>query len=503
MLVHTVCGALRRPRLAAPVGAAAAAACAASPAPGAAARRLFQSSAAAAEEGATASAPAPSAPADGVPDGTFRTTLAQAIGEDAYAALQSLMADKSLLSDVDALTKRMDELTVELFGEGFEEQERAKMDADALKIVDAFDAHLESSLPAIVGTDGTDGVGARDRDNEMALARELNLLDQGESSTERVVNALWNCGLDVGDDGNVVLDDDAADRWGAEGKIPVPADDHASIHRTLDPDAGEDDGMGAGFVRFHERDGGEMAQIIGQYYDRWAKKDPATARRVQHEGQRLTCEDLDHSYLAKSPAMDMFNATMEDPEHAGVEEFEGGKTKGHFFEPKQSLTPGDEYAERGEDVHFSLHSRRGVRKLLELEQWYAKFDRWMHREVQKVEQQNDFDALLLEEPEYIGDARVRYSYAEYLGVRGSELEVHPAQRKVALRVSVPALGLNEAEEECLAALCGPRYCADSRDLTLVSRKHPTMLQNRVHVRLVLGRALHEARTAAASGVARD
>ena len=58
-------------------------------------------------------------------------------------------------------------------------------------------------------------------DNEMALARELNLLDQGESSTERVVNALWNCG--------VVVEDD----------VPVVADDHASIHRTLDPDAGE------------------------------------------------------------------------------------------------------------------------------------------------------------------------------------------------------------------------------------------------------------------------
>eukprot|EP00941_MAST-03F_sp_MAST-3F-sp1_P004231 g4231.t1 len=436
-------------------------------------------------------------------------SLADAIGASAYEALLGLMSDKKMLTDHEALCKRMDELTVELFGESFEANERAKMDADTLKIVDAFDEQLQKVLPEVVGTDGSDGVNAEMVENELALARELVALDDGGSSPERVVNGLWNCGLDIDDNGEVIVDERAPEKYQTVGRLNIKkgssirkdAND-AGISRYNDvdedhPDAPGDDGMGAGFKEFFEKDGGKMKNIIERYYERWAQKHPEAAHNAQTMGTRLSCTDLDDEFLSKSPALDMFASNYEDEDTSGVEEFEGGKTKGVFFEPKQAWGPpgSDRYGMdgEGEDVLFTVHSNRGVRKLLELEQWYQRFDKWMHYQVSKVKVQNDFQALLMDEPEYIGNARLQYEFQEYHGARQSELEVHPNQRKVSLKVHVPALGLSEKQTQFLAKLCGPRYNTDSKDLTLVSRKHKTMLQNRVHTRIVLGKVIQEAK----------
>lgn len=132
-----------------------------------------------------------------------------------------------------------------------------------------------------------------------------------------------------------------------------------------------------------------------------------------------------------------------------------------------------------------------------LEARIAKMTRIVARELARQGREKapeDLDALLREPPEFLHNARLKYTYHSYEQAQLNILDEHPGNHKVTLQVHVPHLDLDVAQTEYLAAIAGNRYCKASRNLKLVCRKYLNRLLNKVHVRVLLDRLLTEVRT---------
>jgi len=144
-----------------------------------------------------------------------------------------------------------------------------------------------------------------------------------------------------------------------------------------------------------------------------------------------------------------------------------------------------------DDLFLHTTTRRQLHRVFELYDDVTK-----HAiEIEKKRPADDILALRAQPPEFLGDARLRYTYRDDLHVLSHELETHPGQRTVKLRVNLNHLPLDEKEKTLMKDLTGPRYNAASGDLTLTSRKFQHRLQNRIHVRLLLDRVMQEAKKA--------
>jgi len=147
-----------------------------------------------------------------------------------------------------------------------------------------------------------------------------------------------------------------------------------------------------------------------------------------------------------------------------------------------------------EDLYLHTTSRRQLRRVFEL---YEDVNA-QAREIEAKRPADDILALRAQPPEFVGDARLRYAYRDYLYVQSHELETHPGQRTVHLKVNLHHLPLDETEKQVVKELTGPRYNAASGDVTFTSRKFAHRLHNRIHVRLLLDRVIQEAKRSAQS-----
>merc|ERR1719174_949642 len=133
-----------------------------------------------------------------------------------------------------------------------------------------------------------------------------------------------------------------------------------------------------------------------------------------------------------------------------------------------------------------------------LEARIAKMTRVVTRELSRqgmAKAPEDLHALIREPPEFLHNARLKYTYHRYDQAQLTILDEHPGNHKVTLKVHVPHLDLDADQTAYLSVLAGNRYSKASRNLRLVCRKYLNRLLNKVHVRLLLDRLLAEARNA--------
>lgn len=145
-----------------------------------------------------------------------------------------------------------------------------------------------------------------------------------------------------------------------------------------------------------------------------------------------------------------------------------------------------------EDLTIQVMSRSQLRRVFEI------YDEMYERqvEIEKKRPVDDLLALKAQPPEFVGDARLRYSYKDYTFSKSHELEKHPGEDFAQLKVNLQHLPLNDDEKDALKSVVGRRYNAASGDVTITSQKFPSRLHNRIHVRLVLDRAMQAARNIA-------
>eukprot|EP00939_MAST-03C_sp_MAST-3C-sp1_P001033 g1033.t1 len=173
----------------------------------------------------------------------------------------------------------------------------------------------------------------------------------------------------------------------------------------------------------------------------------------------------------------------------GVDEDGNAKTAADLKGPEPLRLP---HSMAVPDLTIQVMSRRQLRRIFEI---YDEV-REQQLEVEKKRPVDDLLALRAQPPEFVGDARIRYSFKDYVFAKSHSLEKHPGEDYVQLMVNLNDLPMNDEEKEALKDVVGLRFNRASGDITISSQKFPMRLHNRIHVRLVLDRAMQAAKSIA-------
>jgi hypothetical protein len=170
---------------------------------------------------------------------------------------------------------------------------------------------------------------------------------------------------------------------------------------------------------------------------------------------------------------------VEDAEH----ETENDPDADHI--QKHPLDIGDAWI----SVTPETFSRRTLRRIFQLYDDVVE----QSREIQEKTPADDLLALNAQPTEFVGDAPLRYSYNHYMYVKSHDLEQHPGEETVKLKVNLKRMALSSSESSVMKHIMGRRFDPASGDITITSRKFSERLHNRIHTRLILDRAVQEAK----------
>ncbi len=170
---------------------------------------------------------------------------------------------------------------------------------------------------------------------------------------------------------------------------------------------------------------------------------------------------------------------VEDAEHEAEHDPDADHAKKH------QLDIGDAWI----SVTPETFSRRTLRRIFQLYDDVVE----QSREIQEKKPVDDLLALNAQPTEFVGDAPLRYSYNHYMYVKSHDLEKHPGEETVKLKVNLNKMCLSSEERSVMKDIMGRRFDPASGDITITSRKFSERLHNRIHTRLILDRAVQEAK----------
>ena len=170
---------------------------------------------------------------------------------------------------------------------------------------------------------------------------------------------------------------------------------------------------------------------------------------------------------------------VEDAEHEAENDPDADHAKKH------PLDIGDAWI----SVTPETFSRRTLRRIFQLYDDVVE----QSREIQEKKPVDDLLALNAQPTEFVGDAPLRYSYNHYMYVKSHDLEKHPGEETVKLKVNLNKMCLSSEERSVMKDIMGRRFDPASGDITITSRKFSERLHNRIHTRLILDRAVQEAK----------
>ena len=168
---------------------------------------------------------------------------------------------------------------------------------------------------------------------------------------------------------------------------------------------------------------------------------------------------------------------VEDAEHESEDDPDADHAKKH------PLDIGDAWI----SVTPETFSRRTLRRIFQLYDDVVE----QSSEIQRKQPADDLLALNAQPTEFVGDAPLRYSYNHYMYVKSHDLEKHPGEETVKLKVNLNKMSLSTEERDLMKDIMGRRFDPASGDITITSRKFSDRLHNRIHTRLILDRAIQE------------